>query len=278
MDWTYWIKVAVIIVSVYVISYILRKLLGLYIKKNSVKVNVDPTNFSFLKNSLTFVLYAAGLIAIFYITPSLKSFGKALFAGAGVLAAVIGFASQKAFSNIICGIFILIFRPFRVKDVIEVANSYRGVVEEITLRHTIIRNYENRRIIIPNSIIDDETIVNSNIIEEKVLKFVEFDISYESNADLAKQIISEEAKNHPLSIDNRTENEKHSDAPMILLRIIALGDFSVKIRAYVWCKNHHEAFILTCDLYESVKKRFDKEGIEIPYPHRTIVDKKNKTA
>lgn len=274
MDWTYWIKVAVIIVSVYIISFILRKLLGLFIKRESIKVNVDPTNFSFIKNSLTFVLYGAGLIAIFYITPSLKSLSKALFAGAGVLAAVIGFASQKAFSNIISGIFILIFRPFRVKDVIEVNKTYKGTVEEITLRHTIIRNYENRRIIIPNSIIDDETIVNSNIIDQLVNKFVEFDISYESNVDLAKQIITDEAINHPMSIDNRTEEEKLSDAPMILLRIIALGDFSVKIRAYVWCRNNDEAFALTCDLNESVKKRFDREGIEIPYPHRTVVEKK----
>ena len=60
------------------------------------------------------------------------------------MVAIIGFASQKAFSNIISGIFILIFKPFRVKDTIEFLDSTKGVVEEITLRHTIIRNYENR--------------------------------------------------------------------------------------------------------------------------------------
>ena len=83
---------------------------------------------------------------------------------------------------------ILVFRPFRVNDVIEIGTGTKGVVEEITLRHTIIRNYENRRIIIPNAIISEETIVNSNLIEEKIKKHIEFGISYESNVDLAKKI------------------------------------------------------------------------------------------
>ncbi len=276
MDWHYWLKVAIIILAAYSISFIIRKILGLFIKRNSLKVNVDPTNFSFLKNSISFIIFTAGLIAIFYITPSLKSVSKALFAGAGVLAAIIGFASQKAFSNIISGIFILIFRPFRVTDIIEIGSLNKGIVEEITLRHTIIRNYENRRIIIPNSIISEETIVNSNIIEEKIKKFVEFDISYESDIDLAKKIIYEEAVNHPLIYDNRSEEDKQNDKPKAIIRVIRLGEYSITIRAYIWAKNNDDAFILNCDMNESVKKRFDKEGIEIPYPHRTIVQKKQK--
>lgn len=273
MNWLYWLKFSIIVVSVYVLSFIIRKILSLFIKKQSKKVNVDPTNFSFLKNSISFILYTLGLIAIFYITPQLKSVSKALFAGAGILAAIIGFASQKAFSNIISGIFILIFRPFRVTDVIEVGATSKGVVEEITLRHTIIRNYENRRIIIPNSIISEETIVNSHIIEEKIKKFIEFDVSYESDLDMAKQIIREEAEKHPLLLDNRSENEINDGKPKVVIRVISLAEFSVKIRAYVWAKNNDDAFIINCDMNESVKKRFDNEGIEIPYPHRTIVNK-----
>lgn len=274
MEWQYWLRIAIIVIAVYSVSFIQRKLMGLFIQRKSLKVNVDPTNFSFLKNSLTYIIYTIGLIAIFYITPSLRNVGKALFAGAGVLAAIIGFASQKAFSNIISGIFILIFRPFRVTDIIELGPDSRGVVEEITLRHTIIRNYENRRIIIPNSIISEATIVNSNIIEEKIKKFVEFEVSYESDIDLAKQIIYEEAVNHPLIYDNRSEAEKEAGKPVVNTRVIRLGEYSITIRAYVWAKNSDDAFILNCDLNESVKKCFDREGIVIPYPHRTIVHKK----
>ncbi|MBI9069387.1 MAG: mechanosensitive ion channel family protein [Salinivirgaceae bacterium] len=278
MDWKYWITVASIIVGVYGISFGLRKLAGVFINKQSLKVNVDPTNFSFLKNSISFVLYTGGLIAIFYVTPALKSLGTALFASAGIFAAILGFASQKAFSNIIGGVFILIFKPFRVKDPIELGNGNRGVVEEITLRHIIIRNYENRRIIIPNSVISEETIINSNLIDERIKKFVEFDVSYDADIDLAKKILYEEALAHPLLIDGRSEEQKLEKEPKVVIRVIKLGDYSITIRAYIWTKCNDDAFILNCDLNESVKKRFDTEGIEIPFPYRTIVykDKEKK--
>ena len=242
--------------------------MNIYIKKNSKRINTNPTNFFFLKNSISFFIYSAAIIIIFYNIPTLKSIGAALFAGAGVLAAIIGFASQKAFSNIISGIFILIFKPFRVNDIIEMPSVQKGIVEEITLRHTIIRNYENRRIIIPNSIISDETIINSSIADEKIRKFVDFGISYESSTDKSIEIIREEILKHPLYL-----RKEYGDD--VVIRIIGLSDFSINIRAYVWAKNNDDAFVIACDLNDSVKKRFDKEGIEIPYPHRTIVYKKD---
>ena len=83
--------------------------------------------------------------------PSLKNLGTALFAGAGVMAAVKGFASQAAFSNIISGVFVILFKPFRVGDIVQLTNGLKGKVTDITFRHTVIKDYENRRIIIPNS-------------------------------------------------------------------------------------------------------------------------------
>lgn len=273
MDWEYWLKVLVVVTGVYLFAFVIRKIMGLMIKRQSLKVNVDPTNFSFIKNSISFITYTVGLVIIFNITPALSQFSSAIFAGAGILAAIIGFASQKAFSNIIGGIFILIFRPFRVMDTIELGNGNRGVVEEITLRHTIIRNYENRRIIIPNAIISDETIVNSNLIDEKVKKFIEFGVSYTSDIDLAKEIIRNEASNHHLAIDNRTKEELENGTPKVVVRVINLGEYSITIRAYVWAKSSDDAFVIGCDLNELIKKRFDSEGIEIPYPYQSLIIK-----
>lgn len=273
MNVNVWIKILILLALAQIVTVLLKRGVNIYIRKQSKKVNADPTNFTFLKNSVSFIIYTSVIISIFYIIPQLKALGTALFASAGVFAAIIGFASQKAFSNIISGIFILIFKPFKVKDVIEIDALKRGVVEEITLRHTIIRNYENRRIIIPNSIISEETIVNSNIIDEKIKKFVEFDISYESDITLAKKIIEEEALKHNLCLDNRSEDEKKNNEPQVIVRVIKLGEFSVTLRAYVWAKCHYDSFIISCDLNESVKLRFDNFGISIPYPHRTIINK-----
>ena len=269
----YTLLIGITLVSAFILSFILRKTFSLFIRKYAKKLNADPTNFSFLKNSIGFIIYTSAIVFIFYRIPYLRSIGTALFAGAGILAVAVGFASQKAFSNIISGIFILIFKPFKVTDIIEFKDGQKGLVEEITLRHTIIKDYENRRIIIPNSIISEETIINSNIQDEKIRKHLQFSISYESNIDQAIDIIRSEAEAHPYCIDNRSEEDIEKGSLKVSVRVIELAESSVELKAYIWSNNNDEAFVLKCDLLKSIKERFQKEGVEIPYPHRVIVKK-----
>ena len=245
-------------------------------KRSTKKLKVEATRYNFLKHFLSALIYILGLSAVIYTIPSLRTFSVSILAGAGVLAVIIGFASQQALSNIISGIFIVIFRPFRVGDKIKIGPDVNGVVEDINLRHSVIRTYENKRIIIPNSIISNERIENANLGDEKVCKFVEFGISYDSNVKKAKKIMQEEAEKHPHILDDRTEEEKKNKEPVVRVRVIGFTDSSVVIRAWAWAEDPFSAFKLGCDLYESIKERFDKEGIEIPFPHRTIVYKKEK--
>ena len=267
------IIIGVIIVLAWLISFITRKILNFYIKRNSKILKVDPTNFSFIKNSVSFIIYTIAFFLVISRVPAFKEIADKLVLGAGILTAIIGFASQKAFANIISGIFILFFKPYRVSDTIEVSSAYKGVVEEITLRHTIIRDYENRRIVIPNSGISEETILNSSITDSKIRKFIEFGISYDSNYDLAVSIVLEEIAAHKNFMDVRTRDEKKKGIPAVVVRMISHSDSSIMMRAYAWAKDNDAAFELKCDILESVKKRFDKEGIEIPFPHRTLVFK-----
>lgn len=257
------------------LTLLLRRALSLFIENYAEKLKTDPTNFSFLKNSVGFLVYSAATIFIFHKIPYLHALGTAMFAGAGILAVVVGFASQKAFSNIITGVFILVFKPFKIGDIIEVTNGQKGMIEEITLRHTIIRDYENRRIIIPNSIISEETLINSSIKDETIRKHVLFSISYDSDIDKAMAIIADEAAKHPLFLDQRSSEEIEAGVSPVLIRVVALGDFSVDLRAYVWTNGNDNAFALHCDLLKTVKQRFDREGIEIPFPYRTVVYKKD---
>jgi small-conductance mechanosensitive channel len=275
----YWIFVVITLVVAYVLVYFSRRILNRAIRKRSFILKEDPTKFVFLKNSMWLIIFSIAIILILLKTPGLENVGKGVFAGAGIMAAAIGFAAQKVFANIIGGTFILIFRPFRVFDTIEVTSeSVKGVVEEITLRHTVIRNYENRRIIIPNSSISESTLINSTIVDEKVKKFIDFGISYDSDIDKAKDIIKDEIMKHPSLIDNRTKEEKSKNIPIVPVRVVALADYYVQIRAYVWSASNDDAFSLQCDVLESVKKRFDKEGVEIPFPYRTLVFKNNPAA
>lgn len=276
LDGKYVIITIVIIVSLSVVAKILRRLLKRYFEKENHYGSKDQTNYLFLKNAVNFVVFILGLFLIFYTIPSLRALGITLFASAGIFAAVLGFASQQAFSNIIGGIFIVIFKPFRVQDIIQVGDSIWGLVEDITIRHTVIRSFENRRYIIPNSTMSSETILNSSIEDSRVCIFLEMGISYDSDVEKAFQIMQEEGLKHKYFIDHRTEEEIAEGLPPINCRIIGFGDSSVNLRAYIWAPDPLKGFDLKTDLYLAVKKRFDAEGIEIPFPYRTIVYKNEK--
>ncbi|MFC1753976.1 mechanosensitive ion channel family protein [Thermoproteota archaeon] len=265
--------VGFILLSTIAVERIVRKLIHNVFERKSYHIRVDPTQFVFLKHFVSMLIYLVGLGIAIYTIPSLRSLSVSLFAGAGVLAVVIGFAAQKAFSNIISGIFIALFKPFRVGDIIEFSNKV-GIVEDINLRHTVIRNFENNRYVVPNSVISDEVITNSDIGEEKTCKFVEFGISYDSDIDLAMKIMQEEATHHHLCIDTRKQDEKHK-RPKVMVKVMGMGDSSVNLRAWAWAKDPIEAYHLGWDLNKKIKERFDKEGIEIPFPYRTVVYKKD---
>ena len=269
------ISVILVILVTIVAERITRRILKRSFEKSSRRIKVDPTQFTVFKHLLSALIYIVGIGVAISLIPSLRALSVSLFAGAGVLAVVIGFASQKAFSNLISGIFIAIFKPFRVGDRIKFSDKF-GVVEDITLRHTIIRNFENKRFIVPNSVISDETIENYDIGDQKMCKWVEFGISYDSDADKAMKIMQEEAVKHPNFLDVRTEEEKKNKEPAVSVRVTGYGESSVNLRAWVWAKDSGAAFVMGCDLNKSIKKRFDKEGIEIPFPYRTIVFKDNK--
>ncbi len=270
-DYTVVIKIGVALTVAFLLNFLLRKIIKIFITRYAKRVSADATSFSFLKNSVGFIIFCVAAIYILQNIPGLSQVKTALFASAGIFAAIIGFAAQKAFANIIGGIFILIFRPFRVGDVIFIGMDYRGVVEEITLRHIIIRNYENRRIIIPNGIISDETIVNSSIADSRIKKHVEFSIDFNSDIDKAHQIIREEAEKHPLTMDVRKPEDIEKGTHKVIVRTIALMEYAIKLRAYVWAKDSDDAFLIACDLNKAIVKRFKEEGIVIPYPYRNII-------
>jgi len=237
------------------------------------KQRFDPTSYSFISNAISFSFVLIALLIFIFGIPQLRVYGEKIFVGAGLLTIAVGFASQSALANIIGGIFIVLFRPFRVNDVVHI-NQNEGVVEDITLRHTVIRNFENRRIIIPNAIISNETIINSTINDDKICNFFEFSIAFEADIDRALEILREETVKHPLSIDNRTPVDIEKGVPVVRIRILGWLDSGVQIRGMIWTKNIGDGVELKSNLYKRLLERFNAENIEIPYPHRTILEKK----
>ncbi|WP_079689626.1 mechanosensitive ion channel family protein [Ohtaekwangia koreensis] len=276
----YWDDVffAIIVFTVAVIiARVLRFIIGRLVKGASNKLKVDPTKYNFLKNAVEFIVYMIALTIVFNSIPKLKSYGTALFAGAGVLAAIVGFASQSAFSNIVSGIFIVIFRPFSVGDRVRVGQLYTGDVEDITLRHTVIKDFENRRIVIPNSVISNETIINSTLAHENLCVFIELGVSFDTDVDQAMRILQEEVMKHPDCMDNRTHEEIESGNPQVDVRLINITETALQLRAYAWAKDPSSGFNLKCDVLKSIKRRFDDAGISLAYPQRLIYIKESNT-
>lgn len=261
-----------IIFGTLIVAAIFQSVFRRIIKRKSHDLNNDPTNYKFLKHTLSALIYIVGFSWAVYSIPTLRVMATSMLAGAGILAVVVGFASQQALANVIAGVFIVIFKPFRINDRVQLKdNFYSGIVEDITLRHTVIRNFENRRIVIPNSLMSSEIIVNSDFGEDLICKFIDVGVSYDSDVALAKQVLMEEIMSHPNWLDRRSEEEKKDPehAP-VTIKVVALAESSVNLRAWAWSGDTAAAFDMNCDVLEKIKTRFPAEGITIPYPQRTV--------
>ncbi len=236
---------------------------------------MDETNAKFFKRIATTLVYILGLASILSLIPALEKIGTSILASAGILAMAVGLASQEALSNFVGGIFIVLAKPFKLGDSIILDSGEAGVVREITLRHTVLRNPENRMIIIPNSKINTATITNSNLGEQDTCALVEVGVSYTADLNRCIQVMREEIEKHPLLSDHRSVTDKENGVEKVIIRVMTLGDSAITLRAYAWAKTSADAFVMKCDLLKSIKERFDVENIEIPYPYYNVIVSKN---
>lgn len=275
IDWIRGAIIAGILILSFFLNRFIRWLMTRSMEKASDDLRVDATRYKFLKNAVTSIIVIVTTAIVIYMIPSWRSLAITLFAGAGILVAILGFAAQEAFSNIIGGVFIVMFRPFRVGDVIKIRDDLFGHVDDINLRHTVIVNFENKRIIVPNAEMSRATIINNSIGDPRICEIVEFGISYDSDIGLAMKIIREEAIKHPHILDYRTAEQKATGKEVVEIATHRFEDSSLMIRAWCWAPDFHKARWLHWDLNKSIKERFDKEGVEIPFPYRTIVYKRD---
>ena len=252
-----------------VVSFIISKLLDRYIKryvKNNKKLVLRIKNFC---------IWVFALYGIFNKFNAFSDILTGLAASTGVLTLAISLATQDAIGEFVNGVMIYTYRPFKINDTIKISDyNIIGRVLDISMRHTIIKTPENTELIIPNSIMNKAILENVSNVDDKKANFLELDISYESDIDLAFQIIEEEVTAHPFFVDPRSEEDKQSGKKPLTIRLDNFLDSSMHIKVILYSRNNAEGISMLSDLRISIKKRFDKEGIEIPYPHTTVEIKK----
>jgi small conductance mechanosensitive channel len=209
---------------------------------------------------LVWMIYLFVGVTISFGVAGYDDFLRSLATIAAAATLAIGFAMQDVLKNFVAGVFIFTEKPFKIDDWIEWDDN-SGVVEDISLRVTRVRTFDNELLTVPNSQLTDNVVKNPVDAEKLRIKFV-FGIGYDDDVEKATEIILDEARSH----------EEIMDSPEPSVRLTELGDSSVGLQSRIWIRNPSRGdFVKTRGEYvKRVKKRFDAEGIDIPYPHRTI--------
>lgn len=217
---------------------------------------LDATLFSFLGSILRYVILA--FVALFV----LNTFGiqtTSIVAVIGAAGLAIGLALQGTLSNVAAGVMIILFRPFKNGDFVEIGGQM-GTVVEISLNFTEVSSIGNVQVIIPNAQIWGNVITNYSSYETRRAEWT-FGVSYESDLKTAEQIIRDTILSDPRS---------HSE-PAPFIQVNNLGDFSVDFLVRVWCSSG-DFFQFQADMKRAVKEALDAGGIEIPFPTRTMIN------
>ena len=180
-----------------------------------------------------------------------------LIAILGAAGLAVGLALQGSLSNFAAGVLIIIFRPFKIGDVID-AGGALGVVEEIGILVTEMKSPDNKKIIVPNSGIMSGNITNITAKDTRRCDMT-FGVGYGDDLDKTQNILME-----MLKADERVLEDP---APMVV--VSELGDSSVNFAVRPWVKKE-DYWGVFFDMQKAVKQRFDKEGISIPFPQRDV--------
>jgi len=251
---------AATLIGVFLVVYLAGKSLGVPAVERLLKSrDLDEHARAPILKLANIVVVAAALGAgmAFAGFPNILT-SLATIAAAATLA--IGFALQDVIANFVAGVFIYTDRPFRIGDWIE-WDDRSGIVEDISLRVTRVRTFDNELLTVPNSVLTGGVIKNPVAKEQLRLKFT-FGIGYDDDIDEATEIILEEADNHDEILDD----------PAPGVRLMELGDSSVGLQSRIWIDDPSRSDFLKIrgDYVQAVKERFDEEDITIPYPNRTV--------
>lgn len=219
---------------------------------------------------LAFV-YVGALAGFFSATA--KDALSAILASSGIAAVVLSIACQEPIGNLCSGVIIILTHPFRSGDLIRlIEQNVLGTVEEITLRHTVLRTFENKRLIIPNSSMNKATVENANYMGEKLCVPMEFMITYDSNVDAARQIVHNAILRHPKYDEEKAEARIAAGKPPFEVRISRMDTNGIVLRVWVWAADIFAASTMKSDIYSEVWRRFGYAGVEFAYSRVRLFD------
>ena len=223
-------------------------------KKLLVKADMDPTLVNFLSN----VVFAVLLVAV--ILAALDTVGipvTSLMAIVGAAGLAVGLALKDSLGNFAAGVMLVLFRPFKAGDFVEVA-GVAGSVQSIRIFSTVLTTPDNKEIIIPNSQISADTITNYSANDTRRVDLT-FGVSYDDDLKVAREVLTRICSEHPLILKDPATN----------IFVLNLGDNSIDFAVRPWV-NSSDYWTVYGDLLEQGKNELEKAGCSIPYPQRDM--------
>ncbi len=223
---------------------------------------LDETALPMVNRFIRFLVIAVGVLLAL---PQLGISIAPLLGGAGVMGLALSFAAKDTLSNLIAGVLLIMDRPFKVGDRIELWNAPRetgtwGDVIEIGLRATKIRNPDNLVVVVPNNEIMRRDIINYTMSGDDIRLRIPFAVAYESDIERAKVLLKETAR--------EVQGVKLEPAPIVIVR--GFGPSEVNLQLRVWIVEARSRRRIADEITEKAMLAFAEAGVEIPYPKREL--------
>ncbi|MBY5935399.1 mechanosensitive ion channel [Tateyamaria omphalii] len=243
-------------ITILIIGWIVAAWLGRRITRIGTRhKHLDDTLFNFLGSIVRYIVLGFTFLIV------LNTFGvqtTSVVAAVGAAGLAIGLALQGTLSNVAAGVMLILFRPLKIGDFVEVADKM-GTVKDVTLNYTELASLGNVQIIIPNSEVWGNVIENYSIYPTRRAEWT-FGVGYGVNLKQAEQVIRD-----TIMADERSKSE-----PEPFIQVNNLGDSSVDFLVRVWCDSDIY-FQYQADMKRKVKEALDDAGVDIPFPTRTLV-------
>lgn len=247
-----------IIAKKFIERIVRRSVIASKFKTKKDEVQREDTLISILKtaaNAAIWVVAGLSVLGVFDINIA------PLLAGAGVVGVALGFGAQSLVKDLLAGLFILLENQYRVGDVLQVNQSVAGIVEKISLRVTVLRDLDGKVHYVPNGVIE----IATNLTMEYAQVDLNIGVSYDSDIDKVEQVINDVGEQ--LFIDKKWKGVVLEPAKM--LRVDSFDDSAITVK--IVCKTAPiRQWEVKSEILRRIKKAFDSEGIEIPFPQRVI--------
>lgn len=249
-----WAKNLILAVLVYVVGKWIAAVVLRIVDRVAQRADVDETLRKFIGAML------GALLSVVVILAALAQLGVETTSALAILggaALAVGLALQGTLSNFAAGVMLILFKPFRVGDLVD-AGGVTGVVQEIDIFNTVVNTVDNRKVFIPNGQIYGGIIANCTVLGKRRVDMV-FGIGYQDDVSKAKALFEATLKEVP--------NVLADPAPTVA--VSELGDSSVNFVVRPWC-NTSDYWQVWFDTHERIKLACDANGVSIPFPQRDV--------